>query len=238
MTPSAFMSDAAWLEIAEQRAKGIRAMPVIQDHPEWWVLDILDGYGSHFSSPEALAIYWALKIRQAKEEGHTSHTCQFYDQEPAKKDEVVLRSGTAMLRQAASVSKGVVDQWGLVAVGLMAVRSGTKDPQMWIDAAKKTNLHPGFGRPFAEWLEEKRGFLQGGLSFKLEDYSADVYPLLPRPVPHTTPGTCHEPHIPQSYLSDAPWMRLLTKPESALFNSAFRSTAERLSQVKSSLYSP
>ena len=143
MTPSAFMTDAAWLEIAEQRAKGIRAMPVIQDNPEWWVLDILDGYGSHFSSPEALSIYWALKIRQAKEEGHTSHACQFYDQEPAKKDKVVLRSGTAMLRQAASVSKGVVNQWGLVAVGLMAVRSGTKDPQMWIDAAKKANLHPG-----------------------------------------------------------------------------------------------
>ena len=154
-------------------------MPVIKDHPEWWVLDILDGFGSHFSCPEALAIYWALKIRQAKEEGHTSHVCQFYDQEPAKKDKVVLRSGTAMLRQAASVSKGVVDQWGLVAVGLMAVRSGTKDPQMWIDAAKKVNLHPGFRRPFADWLEEKRGFLEGGLNFKLEDYSADVYPLLP-----------------------------------------------------------
>ena len=35
MTPSAFMADAAWLEIAEQRTKGIRAMPVIKDHLDW-----------------------------------------------------------------------------------------------------------------------------------------------------------------------------------------------------------
>ena len=61
----------------------------------------------------------------------------------------------------------------------MAVRSGNNDPQMWIDAAKKVNLHPDYRRPFSEWLEETRSFLVCGLSFKLEDYSADVYPLLP-----------------------------------------------------------
>ena len=76
------------------------------------------------------------------------------------------------------MSKGVVDQWGLVVVGPMAVQSGNKDPKIRIDAAKKANFHPGFRRPFAEWLDEKHGFLQGGLSFKLEDFSAGVYPLL------------------------------------------------------------
>jgi hypothetical protein len=40
------------------------------------------------------------------------------------------------------------------------------------------NSCAGFRRPFAEWLDEKRSFLQGGLSFKLEDNSADVYSLL------------------------------------------------------------
>ena len=122
-TPTAFMTEEAWLGMAEERAKGIRAMPVIKDHPEWWVLEILDGFGPHFSCPKALAIYWAHKIMQAKEEGDTSHVCQLYDQQPAKEDKVVLRCGTSMLRQAASVTKGVVDQWGLVAVGLIAARS-------------------------------------------------------------------------------------------------------------------
>ena len=33
MTPTAFMTEKAWLEIAETRAKGIRAMPITKDHP-------------------------------------------------------------------------------------------------------------------------------------------------------------------------------------------------------------
>jgi hypothetical protein len=133
-TPTAFMTEAALLEIAEERAKGIRAMPVIKDHPEWWVLDIMGGFVPHFMNPKALAIYWAHKIRQGKEEGNTSQVNQLYDQDPAKKDKVALRSGADMLRQAASVSNGVVDQWGLVAVGLMAVRSGNANPPRCLPA--------------------------------------------------------------------------------------------------------
>ena len=43
---------------------------------------------------------------------------------------------------------------------------------------KKVNLHPNFRRPFSTWLEEKRSVLEGGMSFKLEDFSTDIYPLL------------------------------------------------------------
>ena len=63
------MTEAAWLEMAEDRAKGIRAMPVIKDHPLWWVAEILDGFGAHFMNPQALAIYWRSRIMQIKEEG-------------------------------------------------------------------------------------------------------------------------------------------------------------------------
>ena len=80
-TPTAFMTEAALLEIAEERAKGIRAMPVIKDHPEWWVLDIMDGFVPHFMNPKALAIYWAHKIRQGNEAGNTSQVNQLFDQE-------------------------------------------------------------------------------------------------------------------------------------------------------------
>ena len=133
-TPTAFMTEEAWLGMAEERAKGIRAMPVIKDHPEWWVLDIMGGFVPHFMNPKALAIYWAHKIRQGKEEGNTSQVNQLYDQDPAKKDKVALRSGADMLRQAASVSNGGVDQWGLVAVGFMAVRSGNASPPRCLPA--------------------------------------------------------------------------------------------------------
>ena len=178
-TPTAFMTEAAWLEMAEDRAKGIRAMPVIKDHPLWWVAEILDGFGAHFMNPQALAIYWRYRIMQIKEEGDTSQVNQLYDRDPAKKDKVVLRDGNAMLREAASVTRGVVDQWGLVAVGLMAVREGVKKPEMWVEAAQKVNLHPPTRRPFSVWLSEISHFLQGGKSFKMEAYSSDIYPLLP-----------------------------------------------------------
>ena len=38
---SAFMTSETWREIAPKIAAGIRAMPVIQDHPEWWVLFVV-----------------------------------------------------------------------------------------------------------------------------------------------------------------------------------------------------
>ena len=68
--------------------------------------------------------------------------CQLYDQNPAKNDKVLLHSGVDMLRSAAAVSLGIVDQWKLVNVGLMAVRDGVKKPEMLVNSAKKVNLHP------------------------------------------------------------------------------------------------
>jgi hypothetical protein len=44
-TPTAFMAEEAWLGIVEERAKSVRAMPVIKDHQECLVLEILDGFG-------------------------------------------------------------------------------------------------------------------------------------------------------------------------------------------------
>jgi hypothetical protein len=38
MTPSAYMTDAVFAEIAPQLAAGIRKMPHICEHPHWWVI--------------------------------------------------------------------------------------------------------------------------------------------------------------------------------------------------------
>ena len=50
---------------------------------------------------------------------------------------------------------------------------------MWVELAKCVNLHPDYRRSLPQWLEKIDRFLEGGRSFKLEDYSADNYPLLP-----------------------------------------------------------
>ncbi|KAI2508457.1 hypothetical protein MHU86_5984 [Fragilaria crotonensis] len=38
MTPSAYMTDSVYAEIAPQLAAGIRKMPHICEHPDWWVI--------------------------------------------------------------------------------------------------------------------------------------------------------------------------------------------------------
>ena len=101
------MTREAWLGMAEKRAKGMRSIPVICDHPDWWALE---GAPMHFIDPAVLTIYWDHKIMQGKEEGDTSQVCQLYDQDPAKNDKVLLHSGVDMLRSAAAVSLGIVDQ--------------------------------------------------------------------------------------------------------------------------------
>ena len=75
MTPTGYMTEDAWLEMAEETAAGIRAMPVICDNPDWWVIKIIDGFGPHTSSVEAMKIYAKHKILLVKEEGDTSHVC-------------------------------------------------------------------------------------------------------------------------------------------------------------------
>ena len=62
MTPSAFMTDAAWLEFTPSLIKGIRSMPYIVDHPDWWVRMTLDGFGSHVNKVESLRMFYDAKI--------------------------------------------------------------------------------------------------------------------------------------------------------------------------------
>ena len=49
---------------------------------------------------------------------------------------------------------------------------------MWINSAKRVNLHPAHRRPFSTYMQEIARFLVAGQSFKMEDYSSDIYPLL------------------------------------------------------------
>jgi hypothetical protein len=78
MTPNAYMTDEAWIELAPGLCAGIRAMPVIKDHPDWWVVMTLDGFTSHLGN-EALKVFEAHKIMVVKEEGDMSHVNQPYD---------------------------------------------------------------------------------------------------------------------------------------------------------------
>ena len=57
MTPTGYMTEEAWVEMAQGMADGIRKVAVVKGMPHWWVLKIIDGFGPHTSSEKAMQIY-------------------------------------------------------------------------------------------------------------------------------------------------------------------------------------
>ena len=76
MTPTAYMTDNVYATIAPELADGIQKMPYICDHPDWWVVVSLDGFGSHVNVHKAQEAFFTRKILILKEEGDTSHLNQ------------------------------------------------------------------------------------------------------------------------------------------------------------------
>jgi hypothetical protein len=176
MTPTGYMTEEAWDEMAQPMAAGIRQMDVIKDNPEWWVVKIIDGYGPHVSSVRAMEIYQQHKILLLKEEGDSSHVNQSYDQDVAKQDKRSMRGALGFLRTSSKITKGVTDGWMLIHVALAAVRE--LDSESWIKSFKKVNLHPHHRVSFEEWCKRIAHHLQGGLNFKPETHR-DMYTMLP-----------------------------------------------------------
>ena len=54
-------------------------MPYVKDNPQWYVIEIVDGFGPHTSSLYAMEEQRKNKIVMLKEEGDSSHVNQGYD---------------------------------------------------------------------------------------------------------------------------------------------------------------
>jgi hypothetical protein len=106
MTPNAYMTDDAWIELVPHLCKGIQEMKVIKEHPNLWVVLSLDGFGSHLI-PQALLMSHEYKIIIVKEEGDTSHISQAYDQMVARADKRAFRE---LLDTYKAHHKGVLNQ--------------------------------------------------------------------------------------------------------------------------------
>ena len=166
MTPTAFMTDEAWIELAKALAKAIRDMPIIKDHPDWWVCLVLDGYGSHVKNLIANQIFHDNKILILKELADMSHVDQVYDQEVAVCDKRGMRECLPLMRTRVGEMKGVIDQWALVHAGLYALRNTGVD--VWVKSARGVNLLMSERKTFAEWIPTKSHFIQSGMNFKRE----------------------------------------------------------------------
>ena len=50
--PSVYMTDETLHSIAPKLAKGLWYFPMVKDNANWWVVMMLDGYGSHINVQE------------------------------------------------------------------------------------------------------------------------------------------------------------------------------------------
>lgn len=151
MTPSGFMTNHAWDEMAEKLAKGIRNMVVIRDHPELWAVLHLDGFKSHVMTYEAQQTFRRYKILVVKENGHSSQVNQAFDQEPAKQGKSELRRWLPVVRDKPGLVKAVC-QWTLLLV-VMAGQDGGRG-KAWTSGFIRVNLHPKQRLPIEVWLSK------------------------------------------------------------------------------------
>ena len=56
MTDSAYMCDITWEELTPHLIQGYRAIQHVCDNPNWWMLEIVDGFSSHVNTLEALKV--------------------------------------------------------------------------------------------------------------------------------------------------------------------------------------
>jgi hypothetical protein len=149
MTPSVYMTDEVWIETAERVALGIRCMPKIEDHGDWWCLLSADGFGSHLKI-EALETFAKHQILVIREESDSSQVCQPYDQIVAKQDKRVthgLLEGFCFLRH------GVITHFELIHIVNTALnREGGQDA--WRTSHIRVNACPSKMQPFTKWLKK------------------------------------------------------------------------------------
>ena len=104
-------------------SKGIIKFPIIRDSPaHWWVLNISDVFGPHTSRLQSMETYAKYKVFMIKKEGDTSHFCQSYDQDAAKKDKSRFRYDTSVLCLWIPTTRVVLNYWCMVNVGLQDVK--------------------------------------------------------------------------------------------------------------------
>ena len=95
-------------------------MPVVRDHPNWWICMTYDGFKPQVNVDEALKVFYNHRIRVVKEEDGTLHENQAYDQDQTKQDKRVSCQLLEMCRTRVSSH---IDQWKLIAILTVGIKN-------------------------------------------------------------------------------------------------------------------
>ena len=149
VTETAFMTIEAWEKITPMLMHGYRKInKYVEANPQWWSLEILDGFGAHFALHYVMLEREKHKIISLKEEGNSSHVNQAYDRLVAKNDKLEAASSLSFLRKFRFETGTVIDQWHLIHVVLNALRETKRST--WESSFHAYNLHPNTRVPFSE----------------------------------------------------------------------------------------
>ena len=85
-----------------------RSIPVVSNNPEWWMLEIFDGFGAHLNNLVALKKRVINKILSLKEEADFSSYTQAYNQAVAKSDKSIHRMNLSYLCQDSQYCKNII----------------------------------------------------------------------------------------------------------------------------------
>jgi hypothetical protein len=158
---------------------GYRKLKLIRDNPQWKVLELLDGFGSHVNCYEANVFRSDHNIISLKEAGNSSHINQAYDRFAAKNDKSVQREALNWLQRDRIKNAHAITQWDLLLTGLASVHATRDNPSIWERSFTCTNTRPSTQREFNVWIKEIEPHLNASDSYDLRHLEVDKYKLLP-----------------------------------------------------------
>lgn len=177
MTETVFMTEEAWAKITPDAIARLRNISdIVKANLRWWMLELLDGFGPHTSTLEAMKLRYDSEMLCVIEEGDSSHANQEHDKCAAKNDEFNNRECLSMLHGAIEVVKGVADQHGLVHSCLHSLWA--LKPEVWTNSFDACDLDPRTRVDFSKWTKRIEPSLLEEMQFKVEKDN-DSHPLLP-----------------------------------------------------------
>ncbi len=121
MMENAYMTVDAWEEMTPSLVEGYRSLPVICDNPQWWMIEIFDGFGAHLNNLSLMNQHADAKILSIKEEGDSSSCNQAYDKHVKKSNKNHMRCSLTLLWSMKNRNSNLVDQWDLIHCGLASI---------------------------------------------------------------------------------------------------------------------
>ena len=153
-----FTTNKAWAEFNEHLMDKYRNSEVVKDNPDWEMIEFLDGFITTERILQATIARRYAKVNSIKEESHTSHYNQAFDQLVSRNDKKVAAETLSKQRKILIIGNKATEfnQWDLVLTEISIVNQTT--PEVSRNFFTRVNLHPLTRIKSSYWTEKIKGF--------------------------------------------------------------------------------